>query len=322
MFSYRSILSRAWKITKHYKKLWIFGALALILSAGGEYQVMTKVLNEDYGSGVYEKIQSGDSLASLSFWNNLSNLIASDPKLGVGVILLVLLLAFIAFVILWISINSQISLIRWSKILSSSKKKEPEISIWEGISKGGKEFWRVLGLNVIFKLGINLLFFLLSIPLIYLFFQNSDFAILIYTIFFIIFLPLSLSLALIIKYAAVSVVLEKTSFVRSIEEASKLFSKNWLVSLEVAILLFLINFFAGLLIIFVISVIILPIILALIIFNFLIPLYIFAVIGFASLILTAAILMTFQNAAWTILFDELREDKAQAKLERVFKRKK
>lgn len=322
MFSYQSILRQSWKITKQNKKLWIFGALALILSAGGEYQVLTKILNEDYGSGVYTKIQTGGGITDLSFWTDFGQLCASQPKLGFGLALLIALLLFVAFTILWVSVKSQVSIIQWVKAISTNKKKDQKISIWDGISKNDGKFWPVLGLNVIFKVGVNLLFFILSIPLIYLFFKQSDLAVLVYTIFFTIFLPIAISMALIVKYAIIFVVLEKTSFVKSIENGYKLFLKNWLVSLEVAILLFLINFLAGLVIIFILSVVVLPIILTLIIFNFILPLYSLVVIGFALLVLTAAILMTFQTTAWTILFEELKGKNATAKIERVFKRKK
>jgi hypothetical protein len=323
MFSYRSILRQSWKITKQHKKLWIFGALALILSAGSEYQVLTKILNEDYGSGVYEKIQTGGGITDLSFWSDFGQLCASQPRLGLGLALLIALLTFVLFVVLWVSVKSQISLIKWVKTFNAnnSKKKDQDISIWNGISECDGKFWPVLGLNVIFKVGINLLFFILSIPLLYLFFQESSFAILVYTIFFTVFLPIAISLALIIKYAIISVVVDKNSFVKSMEDGYKIFLKNWLVSLEIAILLFLINFLAGLVIIFVISILILPIILTLLIFNFLLPLYFLVIIAFAILIITAAILMTFQTTVWTILFEDLKAKKASAKLERVFKRK-
>jgi len=321
MFSYRSILSRAWKITRQYKKLWIFGALAMILSAGGEYQILTKILNEDYGSGFYNKLQSGSYMFSSPFWSDFGRVCLTEPRLGFGLGLLMALVIFVAFIILWVSIKSQISIIEWVKTISTSKKKEQKISIWEGLSKYDNKLWSILGLNIVFKAGLYLLFMIMSIPLIYLFFQDSSLAILFYTIFFTIFLPLAISMALIVKYAMIAVVLEKDSFVTSIEKGIKIFSLNWLVSLEIAILLFLINFLAGLLIIFIISIILLPVMLTLIIFNFLTPLYLLIAVGLLIIILTAAILMTFQTAVWTILFEEIKKDDVKAKLERVFKRR-
>ncbi|MFZ2310529.1 MAG: hypothetical protein WAW11_03220 [Patescibacteria group bacterium] len=322
MFSYRSILSRAWKITRQHKKLWIFGAFAMILSAGGEYQILTKILNKDYGAGFYDQMQNGSHMLDTAFWSDFGRLCMTEPKLGFGIGLLMLLMAFVCFLVLWVSIKSQISIIEWVKNISTNKKKEQKISVWEGISSKDKKFWSILGLNITFKVGLYLLFVIMSIPLIFLFFQDSNIAILFYTIFFTVFLPLAISLALIVKYAMISVVLEKNSFVKSIEKGIKTFTQNWLVSLEIAILLFLINFLVGLLIVFIVSLVILPMILTMLVFNFLTPLYLLIAIGFLVLVLTAAILMTFQTAVWTILFEELKKEDVKAKLERVFKRRK
>jgi hypothetical protein len=63
-------------------------------------------------------------------------------------------------------------------------------------------------------------------------------------------------------------------------------------------------------------------ILTMLVFNFLTPLYLLIAIGFLVLVLTAAILMTFQTAVWTILFEDLKKEDVKAKLERVFKRRK
>ena len=321
MFSYRTVLGSAWTITKQHKKLWIFGFLAFLLSAGGEYQILTKILNEEYGVGIYEKLQSGSTLLSPSFWSNLGTICYTQPKTGFGIILLIILLAAVAFFILWICIKSQIALVKWSKNYLTKKSKEKTISVWNELSVNDKKFWPVLGLNITLKILITTLFFLLSLPLIFLYFKDSNSAILIYTLFFVFFLPTAISVSLIMKYSIASVILEKQSFVKSLESGYKLFCKHWLVSLEMAILLFIINFLTGLIGMFILSLILLPIILTLIIFDLLFPLYIIIALSFLILIITAAILMTFQTSAWTILFLELKENGAQAKLERVFSKK-
>jgi len=318
MFSYRTILGSAWAITKQHKKLWIFGFLAFLLSAGGEYQILTKILNEDYGASVFDKMQSGPILFSGSFWSQMYQVCATQPRVGLGLLLLTSLLILVAFFILWICVKAQIALVAWTKTYLAAKNKDKVSSVWTEISSSDKKFWPVLGLNIALKLFIYLLFFLLSLPLIFLYFRDSSFAILIYTLFFVVFLPAALSISLIIKYSMAGVILDKQSFVQSLESGHKLFCRHWLVSLEMAILLFLINFLAGLIIMFVLSVVLLPIILTLIVFNMLIPLYIITAFAFLILILTAAILMTFQTSAWTILFLELKGGAVKAKLERIF----
>lgn len=325
MFSYRSILNSAWSITKQYKKMWIFGFLAFLLSAGGEYQILTKLLNEEYGPNIYNQSGPGSIISSSDFWITLYNICTTDIKTGLAVIMLMVLITILILFVLWLCVKSQIALVKWTKLYLNPKNKEKKISVWNELSTPDNNFWRVLGLNIFIKVVITLIFSILSLPLIYLYFRDSNLAILIYTVFFIVFLPIALSVSLIIKYSIAGVVLEKQSFVKSIEHGYELFKKNWLVSLETAILLFLINFMIGLLGVFVISVIVLPVILTLIIFGLIMPLYIITIICFLFLATIAAVLMTFQTSTWTILFTELRGESktknVKAKLERVFQKK-
>jgi hypothetical protein len=318
MFSYRTVLGSAWTITKQHKKLWIFGFLAFLLSAGGEYQIMTKIINEDYGAGVYSQMMSSSNMMTTSFWSDLSRVCVSDPRTGLAILMLTILMAALCFAVLWICVKAQIALVKWTKIYYNAKNKDKKVSVWEEISKYDYNFWRVLALNITIKIAISLLFALLSIPLIFLYFKDSNLAILVYTLFFIVFLPLAISISLIVKYAIAEVVLEKKSFVSSLESAWKLFFDNWLLSLEMAILLFLINFLIGLIGIFILSVVVLPIILTLIIFNLILPLYIITIFSFLVLVVIAAALMTFQTSTWTLLFMELQGSGARAKIERIF----
>ena len=326
MFSYRSILSSAWTITKQHKKLWVFGFLAFMLSAGGEYQILTKILNEDYGISVYSQVGSKSVIADPSFWAALNNACLANPKTGLAIAMMLLLMFALSLGFLWLCIKSQIALVKWSKTYLVNKNKEKKASIWEELSTDDGNFWRVLGLNVSIKVIITALFSLLSLPLVFIYFNDSGFAILTYTLFFVVFLPLMLSFSLIIKYSIAEVVLEKQSFIKSIESGYKLFCKNWLISLEMAILLFLINFVIGLVSIFVLSTVILPIILTLIIFGLIIPLYLITAVSFFLLIIIASSLMTFQTSSWTLLFLELKNGSksspVKAKLERVFSKKK
>ena len=322
MFSYRSVLSSAWTITKQHKKLWVFGFLAFLLSAGGEYQILTKIINEDYGYGVYSQMVSGSAMMTPVFWSDLFKVCTTDIRTGLAIIMMIALMAAVAFVILWVCVKSEIALVKWTKTYLNSKNKDKKASFWEEISTRDQKFWPILGLNIVIKIAITILFSLLSLPLIFLYFKDSSVAILVYTLFFIVFLPLAISISLIIKYSIAGVVLEKQSFVKSLESGWKLFFDNWLVSLEMAILLFLINFFISLVGIFILSVILLPIILALIIFNLAIPLYLFVMATFSLLIIIAAALMAFQTSSWTILFLELKSaNPVKAKLERIFSKK-
>jgi hypothetical protein len=321
MFSYRAVLGQAWTTTKHHKKLWLFGLLTFLLTAGGEYQILNKIINNDYGTGIFTSSSVKSIFLDSSFWKSLWQVCTTDPRSGLIVILMILLLAFVAFIFLWVSIRSQIALIKWTDNYRSAKNKEKKASFWEEIFTRNRKFWPVLWLNLLVYLAVWALFFFLSLPLFFLYVTDSSWSIVIYTVFFVIFLPLALSISLLIKYAIASVVLEKQSFVKALETGRHLFAKNWLVSLEMAILLFLINFLVSLICLFFLSIILLPVMLTLIIFNLPIPLYFLIIITFVFLALVAAILMAFQTAAWTLLYRELQGAGATAKLERIFSKK-
>lgn len=317
MFSYRSILSSAWSFAAKRRRLWVFGFLAFLLSAGGEYQIIGELINRGYSTDVYDRLSSGGLAFSPDFWWNLYVALTSDFKTALAVILLILVVGGLLFFILWLSIRAQIGLVRWTKKDRDNRGKE-EVSLWNELTAKDQRFWPVLGVNLFVKVAISAAFTILSIPLVFLYFQDFNWAIVAYTIFFIIFLPVVIAISLLAKYAIAEIILDKENFTTGLLDSWRLFKNNWLVSLEMAILLFLINFTLSLILIFLLTTIAFPIMLTLMVFNLTTPLYFFVLVSFLLLILTAAFLMTFQTAAWTSLYLELKESSATAKLERVF----
>jgi len=128
------------------------------------------------------------------------------------------------------------------EISELNKKKEDILTIRAGLTSGHKKFWSVLGLNVIIKLLINAVLFLSTLPLLLIAVKDSGWFVLAYVILFIIFLPIAISLSLMLKYAIAYSVLENEKFIISVEKGWKLFINNWLISLEMSIVLFIINF--------------------------------------------------------------------------------
>lgn len=320
MFSYRSILSSAWSFAAKRRRLWVFGFLAFLLSAGGEYQIIGELLNRGYSTDVYSRLSSGGTALSPDFWWSLYLALTSDVKTALAVILLILIIGGLLFFVLWLSVRAQIGLVRWTKKDRDSRNKE-EVSLWGELTAKDKRFWPVLGVNIFVKIAISAAFTILSVPLIFLYFQDFNWAIVAYTVFFIIFLPVVIVISLLAKYAIAEIILDKETFTKGILDSWKLFKNNWLVSLEMAILLFLINFTLSLILIFLLTMVAFPIMLTLMVFGLSTPLYFFVLISFLLLVLTASFLMTFQTAAWTSLYLELKENGATAKVERVFQNK-
>jgi peptidoglycan/LPS O-acetylase OafA/YrhL len=111
----------------------------------------------------------------------------------------------------------------------------------------------------------------------------------------------------------------------SLRNGWKLFKENWLISIEMALLLALINLALGLLAIFIVLVLAVPFLfLAAIFIKFgsVAGFWLVALSGFASfmvfLFLAGAILATFQVSAWTGLFLELINKGGTSKIVRMF----
>ncbi len=324
MFSHRSILKQAWNNTLKYKYLWLFGLFATLTVAGGswEYNLINQSFSQNIIDGSYlqlEKLISlfevvanfGVGLLSLfksGFWSFLS-----------GLSVLIIIGMFLA-IIIWLAISSQGALINALKKILTSKK-EVKISYRENITVGHKNFWPVLGMNILIRLFIYFCFFLISIPLLVLALKDFSLLAIIYIILFVLFVPISTGFTLMIKYAISYQIFESEGFVKSIEKGYKLFRKNWLISLEMAVILFIVSFLAGLIFSFVISIFIIPLFITGLAMNAVWLSLFMVYLGIALLIIFGAILSTFQISAWTQLFYELKQDNGVlAKLERLIKK--
>ena len=104
------------------------------------------------------------------------------------------------------------------------------------------------------------------------------------------------------------------------EKGWKIFQNNWLVSLEMSLILFLINFAVGIVTIAVISLFFLP--LLLLSLQLYLPLLtaLSFILTLAAMLVAASIFNTFQISTWTSLYIHLQEKKGLSKLERIFQR--
>ncbi|MCX6798391.1 MAG: hypothetical protein NTX66_04255 [Candidatus Falkowbacteria bacterium] len=325
MFSYRSLLKQAWKISWEHKYLWFFGLFSSILSAGGGYRLLTQNFSANY---------NGDFWAGLTglldlkfFYQNISQGLAGmfkyDLIFALDNILGLVLTAIIVIFFIWLAIACQGGLISHvQKIINHKKKSLPELSIKDGLAVGHKNFWALFGLNILFKVLVNFAFLIITIPFLFIALADSGLLGSAYIILFLIFIPVVIALNLIIKYAMAYNVIEHNSFVVAIENSWRLFRKNWLISVEMLIALFVIDFLAGVTILLFLSIFILPLFIVgvtltipwLSILMIIIAIIIFAIAG--------SILTTFENASWIGLFVRLEEKGGIAKLERIFQKKK
>jgi len=322
---YRNILLQAIKITWNNKYLWIFGLFATFISSSGGYEIMMKILSGEDGLSIIG-LQNFLDTGVFSERGLINIKILAQTDLLSFIILIIILLVIVAIfaLLVWAAIVSQIAIVHQSAAIIKGKKniqsKEKHLTKEElksGLSSGVKKFWPVLGLNIILKAILVIVFTIISYYLFFTAGQPSGIVVEFFNIIiFTAFIGLILSLSFIIKYAIVFIVVDKKSFSDSLKLALKLFTKNYIASLELAFILFTLNFFVGLIVALLILTCSIPFIFLGLVFykaaSFIgfWTVLIVAIISLVSLVtIIGSIITTFQITCWTRFFIELTEKK-------------
>jgi|GEM_PF-339482 hypothetical protein len=312
---YRSILKSSWKITKKYKFLWIFGVFALWLGNGGEMQIFFKTLNF-VESSTATKLSTtfGNNFLFLNFFNG-----TDFSAILIGIIFTLIFLSFLLIGV-WLVIVSQTAIINAANSIDDKK----ETSFTSVLKSSTPHFLPVLGMNIISKVLISLLVFLLLLPLLLIVVNTgSKFALLFSIIIWVLFLPLAAIISFVMKYAINFLVIKKTRFLESISKAWLLFKTNWLVNIEMAIALLVINFLVGLVIVYVTVAFVGPYYKIDILTVYAFKNQAFGLVFFKILplvviyLLLGSCLAVFQTVSWTLLFKKLVSGKRYSKLIRL-----
>ncbi|MEK7557669.1 MAG: hypothetical protein AAB530_00465 [Patescibacteria group bacterium] len=320
MSLYRNILKQSWQTTWRNKYLWFFGIFAVFLGNAGEYKILSYSLSGDNQSilpAVDKIVQTG--IFSKHAFDNIFGIMSQDFLLFSKIIAVFLVIGFLICFLVWLSVVSQSAIVN----SAASVIKQKEHNFQKGMDSGIKNFWQIFALNIIANVAILLILVVISLP--FLFGQiNIIVASLFYVILFIVFIPVAISLSLIIKYAIAFTVINKNNLFDAIKLGWKLFKDNWIVSLEMALILFFINFIVALLILFIILILVIPFLSLGIIFSFfssVLGVWITIISAFLTalllIIICGSMLTVFQISAWTGLFIELIKNGGTAKIVRM-----
>jgi hypothetical protein len=224
--------------------------------------------------------------------------------------------------LVWLTITSQGALVyNLGKI-----RLEKKHSFKDGLNAGKNKFWPVFALNLCLKIFLSVLFLLLNL-LVIKNWNGPAFSAtgLLFFIGFLLFIPVSIILSFIVKYAIAFVVIKDEKFIKSVKEGWKLFLDNWLVSLEMAFLLFAISFVSAIALIMTFLVLTVPVLFIIVIFssilayvNFLVIILCAMIFYIIAIIIFGSFLTAFQIGAWTNLFIELISRGGASKLNRIF----
>jgi len=255
MTLYRDILRRAIKGAWSNKYFWFFGLFATFFTSSSLYGLFVNVLSGDITSNPFPIVSRLSSLFNLNTLGNIGSLMTKDP-INVAIIMLI----YISFILLfffvaWLSTVSQGALVNNAALELTEKENNVKIGLNAGIEK----FWSVFSLNLFLKFIFYLGFFVISLPFIMGVFQKSSLSDnLIYSIIFVFFVSLAIIFSFIIKYSIAYIVLKKENFFGGLNKGWILFKENWLISIEMAFLLFFIDFFINIVIILFLTIVIVP----------------------------------------------------------------
>ena len=313
---YRNILKQGLKISWQNKYLWFFGLFAALLGNTNEYEILFGGLSNETGQNFFAGFSriAETGIFSKQSLSGIGQIMAENPlSLLLLLIIGLVMLALSAFLV-WLMIISQAALVNNSAKIITNKKH----NFQNGAVSGMKNFWPVFGLNAISKFVVYLVFALLGLSFI---------ATLkpIYIFIFIIFIPIAIALSFMIKYAIAYVVIRGSGFKDSIKQGWQLFARNWLISLEMAFLLFAITFLVGFALIIVFGSLNTIFAFLTVVFGKFLPAFgfwLFVVIRslfiLAITVFIGAILTSWQIASWTGLFIELTGKGGTSRIARMF----
>jgi hypothetical protein len=305
MSLYRETLGTSWSITRRYPWLWFFGLFAALVNNAGEYDIVSQ--NFGFLANLQNTLTSwrdyANSGAISQFFINLGTFLSND---FLNFLLIVVALFLMGAAIVWIIVVSQNALIASA---AAAGQKKDRVTFLDGFWTSSSLFRPVFLVNLLAYAVVYVpLLVLGSIP-VWLFLNTGSTTALFFAsvIAFLFLIPINIVASLLTKYATAYIVVRNYKLKQAITAALALFAKNWLVSLEIAFLIFVINTAVTLVIGLVLIGLGLPLsgLLGYIVFQI-----------FMAFI--AAVLATFQYATWTVLFLRLEQGKITAKLVRLF----
>ena len=313
---YRRIISDAWKIAWSHKHLWVFGFFATLIGFGGVTEVFFNAY--DRTGDVLPLAAARGSLASLvPGLTTIKAVISYSSYPALSLLIFFIVGTLLSAVFAWMTLVSV------GALISAARKivKGGEPMFGDSIKAGSERFWRLLGVNLLSKAVIVLALVMTGANLFILMKDRTLLSGLFYVGSFIIFTGISFIASLGAVFGSIGVMAKDETLESSVNNALKLIAEHWLVSLEMAVLLFVVSLATGVAVALAALVFSVPII------FFLVVASVFKAQAAAWTLMTISALMllvmvvslgsfltTLQTTAWKLLWSELAERKPTSKL--------
>lgn len=301
MVQYRTLIAQAFRFSTRHRFLWVLALLVALGGTGDELELIfsgTTSLNGQASTLGYLWAMYTNETLTVGLQNSVNYL--RDNLVLSATVAMLLVLGFLLFV--WVVIVAQGALV-WATNRLQTKN---DIRFGASFTVGMRMFSPVFLINLFTRAIVLLIMLVVAIPLGYMFVRtgNMTYDSLYILVAFLALIPLSVFLGFLTKFAAMYIVLQNQSWSVALRKGMQLFKKNWLVTVEVALVILAINTFGTLLFTVVMGMTGLP----------------FTAVGFivflVLLLIVGAFLASFSWSAWVLLFQRLEQGSLQSKLVR------
>ncbi len=227
--TYRQTLSHAWDVVWHNKSLWILGLFSVLLGQFGF-------------SDIFGRIWSMSDVAATGEWNFLLPTIklnwSGDVSGTLGIVWLAGICLSIVIFLIFVAATSQGALISYAADWFKTKKHQVLAKPW---NRSLKYFWHILAVNILRNVfvGLSLAVFAMVLGR-FLYSQSLPQGLLFaFSLVLVVFVTLFISILSI--YSLCALVVDGNGLRSAIAKAWEVLSRHILVSLEVGILLALLN---------------------------------------------------------------------------------
>lgn len=318
---YREVVQQSWKFTTTQPALWIFGLFAIFLfGIGGEIDRYLRYVSN---------IMRPDSILNPQFWMQsawvrfITNTAQALEAGNTQVISFVILFVLSCCAVLYMIMVAQGALIYAAGHRASHRH---GLSFSAAYTQGAQHAVTLFFLNLISGLIITVCSFLLVSSV-----MNAtpgatwlESHSIVVVASSLVFIPLVLIVSFISRYAANYIVLEKKHLLPAIQSALNLLRRNWLITIEMALYVFVLTILGNIGIVLGITLLTMPYITSEFImagvftssaiFNMI---FVSGIMYALVLILFSSIFSTWQWVAWVILFQRLHTEKHTGKLVRI-----
>ncbi len=299
---YRPLLAAAWQSAWERKTLWVFGALASLVTTGGVFEIAFRAFKRIETSRMFfENVLSGGVPGYDMAVQYIQVASRVEPwRLNlIGLFATLLALALLAAAV-------------WAQgALVAGVSAKKELAWHEALKHGRDRFWSLLGIAIVAKVLTALAYLVTALPLVLFLAQGTLVNAVLYFVIFLLFFPTIIFLSIVNNLAVVSALRRKHGTLHAIHDALDLLRSHWLATLELAVALFVASValtFIGIILATIISAVMVAFLVGSLLFGSgalyasAVSLTILVIASYIALM--HGLITTFQFAAWVNFYDK------------------